>query len=126
MIETDEELQLRTVAARLKHSAERTRITLTNEKEAQAELAQRFAEDGLSLLREFRLSSRDICDFFANGIAVEVKLKARKKSIFRQLERYASHEEVKGLLLVSATSMGLPATIAGKPVYMASLSTAWL
>lgn len=72
---------------------------------------------------------KDIPDFFLpSGLAIEVKLKTQrsKMDVFRQLQRYAAHEEVRALLLITNLSMGLPSTIGGKPAYYAALGAAWL
>lgn len=102
------------------------RLPLTDEKRLQAEMAERFAAAGLALEREFRLSATEVVDFFADGIAVEVKIKGGKMAIYRQLQRYAEHDEIKALLLVSNVPMGLPPEIEGKPAYFHNLAMAWL
>ena len=40
--------------------------------------------------------------------------------------RYAKHEKVQRLLLVTNVPMGLPRTIEGKPAHQARLGEAWL
>lgn len=106
------------------------RLNLTNEKTAQAELGQKLESLNIPFTREYRLSDADIVDFaipIDNGIlAVELKLKAPKRAIYRQLCRYALHEEVKFIVLMSATSMTLPDTIHDKPSAIISLGRAWL
>lgn len=88
------------------------------------ELLQRA---GIEFIREPRLSARDIPDFMIGGIALEVKLKgARKKDVFRQLCRYAEHENVTAVVLVSNITMGLPPEINGKSIYFIALGKAWL
>ncbi|CAM4113728.1 hypothetical protein VRRI112168_14965 [Vreelandella rituensis] len=76
------------------------------------------------------MSSRDIIDFLiapeGARIGVELKLKAQRKAIYRQLCRYAEHEEIHALVLLSGTAMTLPETINGKPAYVFSMGTAWL
>ena len=73
-----------------------------------------------------RLSDADIVDFMVGSIAVEVKIKGAKAEIYRQLERYAAHDNVTAILLVSSRSMHLPALINGKPTLVASLSRGWM
>ena len=107
----------------------RHRIDLTNEKQAQAQIEGLLTDHGLTFTREMRLSPGDIPDFFLPdpGLALEVKLRAPSKTgVFRQLQRYAKDERVKGVLLISNTAMGLPATIEGKPAWFVSLGQAWL
>lgn len=78
--------------------------------------------------REYRLSDKDIVDFFWKepGLAIEIKVKGRPKEIYRQLERYAQHDQVKCLLLMTSKTMGIPAFINDKPVFYMSLGQAWL
>lgn len=84
---------------------------------------------GLAVRREHRLAPGDIVDLFipAIGTAIEVKLKRnRGAAILRQLERYAAHDAVQALILVTNRAMGLPQSLNGKPVYYVSLGRAWL
>lgn len=70
-------------------------------------------------MREMKLSETDRVDFFGLGIAVELKLKCSTNEIVRQLSRYAQHESVREILLLSATWAPLqkvPSTLNGKPV----------
>ncbi len=102
------------------------RFPLKNEKELQAALSDRFTAVGLEHEREVRLSSSDIVDFMFGDIAAECKTNGGKMEIFRQLERYAEHDRVSRLILISSVPMGLPAVIKGKPAYFFNLSRAWL
>ncbi len=107
----------------------RHRIDLSTEKAAQAQIETIFTGAGLPFEREVSLSKEDRPDFFMKtvGLAIEVKMKgAQKMAIYRQLQRYAAHDEVHGLLLVSNLAMGLPMEIGGKPAWYASLGRAWI
>ncbi len=111
---------------RLVHTS---RIDLANEKMAQEQIGDLLTAAGLAHRREVRLSARDIPDFLLDGtgLAVEVKIKgAIKRDTFRQLCRYAEHDQVQGLLLATGAAMGLPPEIGGKPAFYASLGRAWL
>lgn len=104
---------------------------LTSEKATQAAIAEALAEAGVAFEREAVLGPGDIVDFLVSGpdgvsVALEVKLKARAKAVYRQLKRYAAHPQVDAMMLASATSMGLPETIEGKPATVFSLGLAWL
>lgn len=102
-------------------------IDLSDEKRAQADIAEVLTRAGIAFEREVRLSASDIVDFIAEGLAIEVKLQgARKKEVYRQLCRYAKHPAVSALLLASSMSMGLPAQIEGKDAYFVKLGVAWL
>lgn len=103
------------------------RFDLSDEKRMQAQLANVLSEKEIVFSREHRLSSKDIPDFLVDGVVIECKLKGqRKMDIFKQLKRYAEHDEVKALVLVTNVSMGLPGEIDGKPAYYATLSRGWI
>lgn len=106
----------------------RGRFNLLDEKrQTQRQIAGALLAAGIPFQREVRLSEGDIVDFVVGeGIAVEVKIKGAKKAIYRQLERYASHDCVHRIVLLSAQAISLPATIGGKPASCMSLSMGWL
>lgn len=113
-------------AARIAEIVERNRLPLSNEKATQAALADLLTAAGIEYERECRLSGKDIPDFMIGGLAVELKIKGGKMDIYRQLKRYAEHDRVTRLLLVTGVAMGLPDDILNKPATMASLSRGWL
>lgn len=106
------------------------RFHTVQEKQTQSEVELYLTSAGYSFEREKRLSERDIPDFFLTSqygsLVLEVKIRCPKRQIFRQLERYASHESVYGLILLSGTSMGLPIEINKKPSRFVSLGEGWL
>ena len=106
------------------------RVDLSTEKAAQAEVAAVLvrALPGVTVEREARLSDKDVVDVLVGGeVAVEVKLREHgKMAVFRQLRRYARHERVRALVLVTNQAMGLPAEIEGKPAFYVSLGRGWL
>lgn len=93
-------------------------------------LEQAMAADGWVVEREVKLSEKDRIDFVvhrkdAGGVVgVEVKVKASVANVERQLRRYAAHERIEGLLVVSCTIQlkRLPEEIGGKPVRVTILS----
>lgn len=112
----------------LAHEIGRLRVSLTDEKATQVEIARALDALRWGYQREAALSPGDRPDFLtAEGIAIEVKLRARSKmEVWRQLARYAAHDRVLGMLLVSNTAMGLPGECGGKPLGFVSLGRAWL
>lgn len=50
--------------------------------------------------------------------AIEVKTKGSRAEVVRQLDRYAAHDQVTGLLLVTSLAKlrVMPSTLRGKPV----------
>lgn len=103
------------------------KIDLSTEKRAQADMERVLQAAGVSFEREVRLTSLDIVDFMIGGVAIELKLRgARKKSIYRQLSRYCTHQRVEALVLASNLSMGMPSQILGKDVYVVRLGEVWV
>lgn len=100
---------------------------LESEKELQ-ELLFEFVLEKEGYLREYRLSSQDIVDFYQPElkIAIEVKIKGGSSEIYRQIQRYCRHESVKQVILVSSKAMGLPDEIEGKECSVLTLGKVWL
>lgn len=106
---------------------QRARFPLSEEKVTQASIGELLALKEFNFSREFRLSDEDIPDFFlAGGICIEVKVRGQRKSIYRQLARYAAHDQVKGIILATSVCMRLPDNICGKLALTTSLSAGWL
>ena len=105
------------------------RFDLSDEKACQLEIAAWFDDHcpDLVVSREHRLSHRDIVDFLAGSVAIEIKMNgAAPRPILRQLERYAAFPDVSAVILVSNRAIAAPATVCGKPLYVVSLGKAWL
>lgn len=108
------------------------RLNLTDEKETQIQVESILQEKKIDHKREYRLDPHSIIDFFFPdnevfpGVGIEIKLKGGKREIYNQCVRYCNFEEVKGLVLVSNVSLGLPPEINGKPVTLYKLGIAWL
>lgn len=103
------------------------RIDLSSEKRVQEAIEGILTTAGIEFEREKKLSVTDIPDFVVENIVIECKVRgARKMDVYRQLCRYAEHDSVHVLMLVSNISMGMPPEINGKPVYCVSLSRGWM
>jgi hypothetical protein len=106
------------------------RFSTIQEKQTQLEVELFLIALNYSFQREKRLNEKDIPDFLISSpdgaIVLEVKTRCPKKQIYRQLERYAKHESVVGLILLTGTSMGLPPVIERKPAIVVSLGEGWL
>jgi hypothetical protein len=80
--------------------------------------------------REVRLGGADRIDFlFRSGLGIEVKVKGQATAVWRQLRRYAVHNDrVRALLLVTTIARhaaGSPADLDGVPVHTYVLRGAW-
>ena len=103
------------------------RMPLSDEKALQASIAEAFTTLSVPFRREVHLGPRDIVDFMVcDDIAIEVKIKGARRAIFRQVERYCGYDAVGSLLLATNVPMGLPETLCGKPISVASLGRGWL
>ncbi|MEX2430496.1 MAG: hypothetical protein WD645_01080 [Dehalococcoidia bacterium] len=102
------------------------RFGLSSEKVCQSEIEACLRANGVPYQREARLSDADIVDFVVGTTAIEVKLRGARRRIFSQLQRYAAHERIDSLLLVTNVPMGLPKEINGKPTHVLNLARAWL
>jgi len=109
---------------------QRQRLDAVREKRAQAQLSDALTAEGWSFKREYPLGEQGVVDFLVEvggcRVALELKAKAQRMRIYRQLERYAEHPDVDCLLLLTGTAMALPATIHGKPAGVISLGGGWL
>lgn len=105
----------------------RTPLVQSNEIDVQAKISDLLTLHNVRHKREVVLGPGDRPDFMLEGgIALEVKLRASKRAIYRQCERYCQYDQVNGLILVSATAMGFPEEIHGKSTWVASLGGGWL
>lgn len=116
-----------TLSAHLRSWFGQHRPDTSSEAALQACIADAFATigDNLRYVREWRLSPRDRPDFGVwrfdametTSIAVEVKCKGGLSDLTRQVYRYAEHEAVAGILVVTTRNLhrGLPTVVLAKP-----------
>lgn len=103
------------------------RVDLSTEAAAQRGLSALFAAEGVPFRAEVVLAPSDRIDFLVAKVGIEVKIGHPRRTILRQLERYAGSDRIDALLLVS--SAPFPAEgfeINAKPVSVVNLSTGWL
>lgn len=101
------------------------RFRYANEEELQTAVAQVLA-DIPTLQREARLTAASRPDFFIaeDGIIIEIKVKGSFGKVLLQLERYATLEKVRGLVLVTTRSTQayrMPYMLGGKPLAVCCL-----
>ena len=113
----------------LRHKVTTGYLKISNESDLQDQLYRVFQnESWAEFKREIKLSDQDRIDFLdeESGIGIEVKVRGNANEILKQLERYAQSDKVKVLILATATFMGLPENINGKPIYMFHLTRGML
>ena len=85
-----------------------------------ASIARVLTHHHVPFSQEFRLSSHDVVDFLVDGqVALEVKVAGQRTAVMRQLQRYARHDHVEGVLLATTSYRlrgGLPTSLHGTPV----------
>lgn len=113
-------------AAALVALLRRTRMRMGTEAALQLSIGEALTSAGFDHEREVRLSAADRIDFMVGTIGIEAKVRYAKRAIYRQLERYAAHDGISALVLITGTAMGLPPSIGGKPVFYVSLGRASL
>jgi hypothetical protein len=104
----------------------RSRFNLSTEALLKQEMKKLMDAAGLVFDVEYTLDKHNRLDFYKSGIAIEVKIKGSAKSIYKQIERYSTFEQVKTLVLVTNKPMGFPKTINGKDCFVINLGKAWL
>lgn len=105
-------------------------FSLNDEKVCQREIAEVLTQRHVEFEREFDLrpyGGAGIVDFLVGGcVAVEVKLKGQRKSVYRQCRDYCKSDNVESLVLLSSLAMKLPEEIEGKSCFVVSLGSAYL
>lgn len=101
------------------------RFNFSNEKDLQAGIGKVFRGMGEEFLAEHHLSDEDIVDFYFPGkkIGVEAKIDHSLSDLTRQLFRYAQHESILGILVVTSKARlaNLPEDMNHKPIRCHSL-----
>lgn len=100
---------------------------LYDEKTLQEQLYDTILKD-LGFVREYRLDSRSIIDFYNNDekIGIEIKVKGQVTSIFRQCRRYCKYDDIKTLVLITPMAMNIPKEIENKKSFILRIGSSWL
>ncbi len=96
------------------------RFNWNTEAELQQGIETLFRRENIVYDREHRLSSKDRPDFWVDGIAIEVKIKGSATAMLLQIRRYAEHESIKAIIVITAKArhMQAPESLNGKPIYV--------
>jgi hypothetical protein len=95
------------------------RFHFANEDQLKAGMAQVFNEAGIVFVREVVLGPKDRIDFLLpSGLGIEVKVKGSMTEVVMQLARYAEHQDVTSLILVTTKQQHatVPERLNGKRV----------
>lgn len=103
------------------------RYRLGNEALLQSDVEARLQAQHIPFVREKILGPADRVDFLVDGhIALELKIKCNRRHMLRQLERYAAHDCIDSLVLMTVSATGMPAEICGKPLFVVKLGLSGL
>tara|TARA_B100002049_G_C16085532_1_gene379323 strand:+ start:22349 stop:22708 length:360 start_codon:yes stop_codon:yes gene_type:complete len=115
---------MESLVARVFEALNSTHFPITHEISLHQKMEDVFKSYNIPFEREVFLSKSDKVDFLIeSSIALEVKIKGRAMSIYRQCERYCTHDSVEGIILASSKPMGFPKEICGKPAYFFNLTS---
>ena len=96
---------------------------LGSEKLMQDDVEIAFVRDGIEYEREKVLGPGDRVDFLVGTIALELKIKGRAAQIIKQIERYAMHDSIDSVVLLTNVPMPrIPRLHEAKPCYIVSLA----
>lgn len=100
----------------------RGRYQIGTESALHISIAAVLEEAGLAFEPEARLGPANRIDFLVSGgIGIEAKVRYPRRAIYRQLQRYAESDQISALVLITATALGVPPSIAGKPIFYVSI-----
>jgi hypothetical protein len=108
------------------HELSLCKFPLYNEKDLQEAIYKQLVAKRFPAVREYPLDNNNIVDIFIQGTAIEIKIHAPARAIYKQCARYCGFECVKCLILITNRAMGFPKEINGKPCYVLNLGKAWL
>jgi hypothetical protein len=102
------------------------RYRYTSEDELQEGITAALEHADLSPIREVILSPRDRIDILVDQVGIEIKVAGSQAHPWNQLKRYAEHDAIGGLILVTNRWYTLPDEVGGKPLELVSLAGAGL
>lgn len=99
------------------------RIRASTEAELQLAVGLALTAAGIPHEREVHLGPGDRLDFLVGDVAVELKMDGTRNALLRQVHRYAEHERVGSIVVVTTRSrhLDMPESLRGKPVRVVSL-----
>ena len=115
------------IALRIRDALMTVRVpAVPSEYDIHALAARALEEAGIVFSHEERLGPGCRVDFFADGVAIEIKKgKPVQARLLEQAKKYLACEQVRALVIVSQKRVSLPASICGKPVYVLCLDRLW-
>lgn len=114
-------------ARRIAAAISSARINLTTEAAAHRDILDALEAAGIASATEAVLAPGERIDVLCGAVGVEIKVGHTRRTVWRQLERYAAHDRIRALVL--ATGAAWPEDlreVGGKPLIVVNLSRGWL
>jgi len=94
------------------------RFSFCDEAELHLGIGKALTEAGVRFDPEYHLDDAGRIDFFIDGLGIEVKIKESRNSVMRQLMRYAKHDAITSLILVTTRNQlrAMPSHLNGKEI----------
>jgi hypothetical protein len=107
-------------AAEIVALLEAHRFRAPSEADLQRGIGQVLDRAGVWFAREVRLNARDRIDFMIGDVGIECKVDGSLPDLIRQIDRYALHERIGALVVVTSRLRlaRLPRELHGKPVHV--------
>lgn len=107
------------------------RLNSSTEALLQRDLETGLRNGGFSFEREVCLGPRDRVDFLVvlpdgRNVALECKVRGQAHEVYKQLARYAAHERVSEVILLTSRMMTMPPDVCGKALHVVHSARAWL
>lgn len=103
-----------------------TRFRWASEDDLQRGIEAALLASGIDAVREVRCGPGERLDLLVGQVGIEVKVKGDWRGVLRQLRRYAEHDEVAALVLVTsvvAHAAHLPELLNDKPAQVHLVGT---
>ena len=107
------------------HALEGFGARVAHENELRDAVRALFDKAGVSYEAEVGLDKQSRIDFVVGQVGVELKVAESLAAVIRQLDRYAAHPRIGGLVLVTTRRrlQAVPASLHGKPVTVVCMGT---
>lgn len=114
------------LARRIMTAISRARVNVTTEAAAHRAISAALTSAGIEHVNEARLTASERIDILSGTVGVEIKVGHDRRTIWRQLQRYAALPEIDALVLATGTAFPEVSEVGGKPLLIADLSRGWL
>lgn len=105
---------------------ERTRILYSSERDVHDAVEEALLAAGLVVSREVPLDAQSRIDLLVEDVGIECKVSGSWRTVARQLERYATYDQIGSLVLVTTQNRHTLVPVkaqSGKPIFVHRVGT---